>query len=186
MDNYIIQWMNMNLSQSYINKRSVLITFFVITACTFLLTTKAAADMFGIFKKYEVHLCPEIKGQIKSKGIAIKNVKVFRSLTYGDDKEILEETVTNSDGYYHFNEKNIKSKKPGSMFDESSIRQIIDLDYQDKRYLLWGGEVKEIKPNPTITLKLSKLDCDLSSEEKYFEFSDEGSTIIGVQSICRW
>ena len=178
----------MKLTISPQNKIAVLISVLVITSLLVLLSTQAIADMFGIFKKYDVHLCPEVNGRIIFQGNPVSNIEVFRSLTYGDDDEILDKALTDAGGFFSFEEKNIRSRKPGSMFDESSIRQVIDFDYQDKRYLLWGGLALGIERNALITNKLARLECDLSSQEEYFEFSstDDPSVVLGVQSICRW
>lgn len=170
------------------NKVTAFIAVLVITSLLVLLSTQAIANMFGFLKKYDVHLCPEVHGRVLLKGKPLGNIEVFRSLTYGDDDEVLNKTLTDKEGRFSFDAVNIRSKKPGSMFDESSIRQVIDLDYKKENYLLWGGLVSEIKPNKLITDKLSKLLCDISSEEKYFEFtsSDEDHLVLGIQSICRW
>ncbi|XQW83489.1 DUF6795 domain-containing protein [Thalassotalea piscium] len=168
--------------------RILVIVFLAFSALCFLLSTQVTASMFGLFKKYDVHLSPEVHGVITNKGEPVVGLKVFRGLTYGDDKELIDETVTDSQGRFSFKEKNIRSRKPGSMFDESRVRQIIDVDYQGSQYLLWGTMMIGIEPNIALSKRLSHLNCDLSNSEEYYEFAsvEYPDVTHGIQSICRW
>ena len=178
----------MKLTISPQNKIAVLISVLVITSLLVLLSTQAIADMFGIFKKYDVHLCPEVNGRIIFQGNPVSNIEVFRSLTYGDDDEILDKALTDAGGFFSFEEKNIRSRKPGSMFDESRIRQVILVNYQDKDYMLWYTQAIGIEPNRALTEKLNKLYCDLANTEEEIEFKSYEYPQDGylVHSICRW
>ena len=168
--------------------RILVIVILAVSALLILLSTQVTATMFGLFKKYDVHLSPEVHGIITNQGQPVKGVKVFRGLTYGNDDELLDETLTDEDGRFSFAEKNIRSRKPGSMFDESRVRQMIDIDYQDKRYLLWGTLMIGIEPNLALTKRLTQLNCDLNDTEEYYEFEsiEYPHASHGVQSICRW
>lgn len=154
----------------------------------FLSSTEAIADMFGFLKKYDVHLCPEVHGQITLDGKSVPELEVYRSLTYGDDDEIIDKVITDKQGRFSFPEKNIRSRKPGSMFDESSIRQIIDVDYEDKRYLLWGTLALGVNPNKALSEKLTTLNCDFNKSDKKRIFSSieypQANHL--VRGICRW
>jgi len=169
-------------------KRSFVIVILVVTGFLFLLSTQATADMFGLFKKYDVHLSPEVHGVITNQGEPVTGLTVFRGLTYGDDKELVDETITDSKGIFYFAEKNIRSRKPGSMFDESSIRQTIDVDYHDEKYIIWYTEPIGIEPNEALTERLKELNCDLTNSQDEFEFSSYEYPQTGylVHSICRW
>jgi len=169
-------------------KITIACVILAITAFLLLLSTQVIADMFGIFKKYDVHLSPEVNGVITNQGKPIVGLEVFRGLTYGDDKELVDKTVTDSEGRFSFAEKNIRSRKPGSMFDESSIRQTIDVDYQDKKYILWYTDAIGIKPNRALTERLEKLTCDLTNTQDEFEFSsyEYPQADYLLHSICRW
>ncbi|MBU2870476.1 DUF4198 domain-containing protein [Colwellia sp. E2M01] len=169
-------------------KRTLVIIFLAVTALIFLLSTQAMATMFGLFKKYDVHLSPEVHGVITKEGKPVVGLTVFRGLTYGDDKELVDKTSTDNEGRFSFEEKNIRSRKPGSMFDESSIRQTIDVDYQGEKYILWYTEAIGIEPNKALTERLAKLYCDLNNSQDEFEFNSYEYPQAGylVHSICRW
>jgi len=170
------------------NKITVVCVTLAITVFLLLLSTQVIDDMFGIFKKYDVHLSPEVNGVITNQGKPIVGLEVFRGLTYGDNKELVDKAVSDSEGRFSFAEKNIRSRKPGSMFDESRVRQIIDIDYQGSPYLLWGTIMIGIKPNQVLSKKLHYLNCDLKNKEEYFEFEsiEYPDNFHGVQSVCRW
>ncbi len=169
-------------------KRTAVMVILVVTALLFLLSTQAIATMFGLFKKYDVHLSPEVHGVITNQGKPVVGLEVFRGLTYVGDIELLDKTVTDNQGAFYFAEKNIRSRRPGSMFDEARIRQIIDVDYQDARYLLWATVMTGIAPNLAVSKKLTQLNCDLNDSEEYYEFDniEYPDDPHGVESICRW
>ncbi|MCF6234948.1 MAG: hypothetical protein L3J70_00985 [Gammaproteobacteria bacterium] len=169
-------------------RRTAFIVILVVIGSLLLLSTQAVGNMFGLFKKYDVHLSPEVHGVITEKGKAVVGLEVFRGLTYGDDNELIDKTLTDTEGKFSFAEKNIRSRKPGSMFDESSIRQIIDVEYEGKRYFLWGTLAKGIKPSQAVTQRLSQLNCDLNDTEEELEFQNIEDPRWGylVKSICRW
>lgn len=169
-------------------KRFLVIVILAVSALLFLLSTQAATTMFGLFKKYDVHLSPEVHGVITNNGAPVVGLKVFRGLTYGDDKELIDETLTDDEGRFSFPEKNIRSRKPGSMFDESSIRQTIDVDYEGEKYILWYTEAIGIEPNKALTERLIKLNCELTNSQEEFEFDSVEYPQAGylVHSICRW
>lgn len=171
-----------------LQNRFLVITIFVVSSLFFIFSTEAGTTMFGLFKKYDVHLSPQVYGVITNSGEPVAGIKVFRGLTYGDDKELIDETLTDEQGRFSFSEKNIRSRKPGSMFDESRVRQLIDVDYQGKQFLLWGTIMIGIEPNAALSEKLSQLSCDLNNSEEYFEFKsvEYPNVSHGVQSICRW
>ena len=70
------------------------------------LTTEADANMFGLFKKYDVQLSPLVQGQINHNRKSISNQQVTRSLTYGDDKELIDIVASDHNGDFSFPEKN--------------------------------------------------------------------------------
>ena len=169
-------------------KRTLVSLTLAVTVFLFLLSTQATADMFGLFKKYDVHLSPEVHGVITNQGKPVAGLKVFRGLTYGDDKEILDETLTDDEGRFNFAEKNIRSRKPGSMFDESRIRQVVFTKNENKDAMLWYTQAIGIEPNKALTERLQKLHCELTNSEEEFEFDSVEYPQAGylVHSICRW
>ncbi|MBU2870473.1 hypothetical protein KO502_07170 [Colwellia sp. E2M01] len=144
--------------------------------------------MFGLFKKYDVHLSPEVHGVITKEGKPVVGLTVFRGLTYGDDKELVDEAITDNKGRFSFEEKNIRSRKPGSMFDESRIRQVIVAKAENKQYMLWYTQAIGIEPNKALTEHLKKLNCELENSEEKIRFNSYEYPQAGylVHSICRW
>lgn len=168
--------------------RFLVIVILAVSALLFLISTQAATTMFGLFKKYDVHLSPKVHGVITNKGEPVVGLKVFRGLTYGDDKELIDETITDDEGHFSFAEKNIRSRKPGSMFDESRIRQVIAAKAENKDYMLWYTQAIGIKPNKALTERLEKLHCELENPEVKVRFNSYEYPQAGylVHSICRW
>ena len=109
-------------------------------------------------------------------------------MTYGDDKELIDETLTDDEGRFSFDEKNIRSRKPGSMFDESRIRQVIVAKANDKDYMLWYTQAIGIEPNKALTERLQILNCELENPEQKVRFNSYEYPQAGylVHSICRW
>lgn len=150
-----------------------------------LVSTRVNADMFGWFKKYDVHLSPEVHGTVKLNGQPLANLKVFRELDY--DKSYTDHALTNAKGEFYFPAKNIRSRQPGNKLDQSTIRQVISLDHQGKTYVLWYTSTPSIEPHATLSGQLNNLQCDLNSpEQKYslpnIEYPDFPH---GVVSICQ-
>ena len=144
--------------------------------------------MFGLLKKYPVHLCPEVRGEIVQKGTAIAGLEVLRGLTYADNVERVDSTVTDAQGHFLLPEIIIESKLPGDIFVESRTRQIIIAKKSAQDYLLWGGILHGIEPNEAFNIKLSTLRCDLDSPEVNFEFYNKLNPKLPftAQGICRW
>lgn len=143
------------------------------------------ADMFSWFKKYDVHLSPAVHGKITFNGSPVANVKVFRELTY--DKEYLDHAVTDSSGHFDFDEKNIRSSRPGGAFDTAK-RQVLYVDYNEQRYLLWYYSTLNASEAKTLTEKMQQLHCELTHPEKTYElpnheFPDHPHGVTGVCSL---
>ncbi|WP_215396110.1 DUF4198 domain-containing protein [Rheinheimera oceanensis] len=128
------------------------------------------ADMFSWFKKYDVHLSPAVHGKITFNGNPVANVKVFRELTY--DTEYLDYAITDVNGQFSFAEKNIRSRRPGSLL-ETFTRQVLFLDHNDKRYILWRFTNRTIEPAKTINSLLNGLHCDLSNPDMIYDLRNQ-------------
>ena len=149
-------------------------------------SNQVMADMFGFFKRYDVHLSPEVHGRITLDGKPVPGLKVYRELFY--EKRYVDQTTTDSDGYFSFPEKEIKSSAPGKLFGETHVTQVITADHQEETYLLWRTSTSRIKPSEEITKKLKSLHCDLNTPEKlqHFPMAEHPSFTHNVSSICRW
>ncbi|WP_254795456.1 carboxypeptidase-like regulatory domain-containing protein [Arsukibacterium indicum] len=143
------------------------------------------ADMFSWLKKYDVHLSPPVRGIVTLDGKPVAGAQVMRELTY--DSDFIDKTVTAADGSFSFPEKNIRSRKPGSL-QEMRTRQVISLQYQNKPYLLWYLTTSSITPQQAIVQKLSSLQCDLNNEEleQVFTNYEKPDFPHSTFSICRW
>ncbi|MBU2870474.1 hypothetical protein KO502_07175 [Colwellia sp. E2M01] len=143
--------------------------------------------MFGLFKKYDVHLSPEVHGRITFAGKPIKNIIVNRML--GCERGRNDKSKTDDNGLFYFPAQSIRSRRPGQMLDETRVFQTIELNYKDKDkdYLLWYT-VTEGKTHKNISEKLKQLNCDLTmQEEKYYFINYEYPEFThNVLSICRW
>lgn len=148
-----------------------------------LVTTKVNADMLSWFKKYDVHLSPAVQGKITFNGSPVANVKVLRELTY--DKEYLDHALTDSQGSFSFDEKNIRSSRPGSGFDTSK-RQVLYVDYNNQRYVLWYYSTLNASAAQTLTEKMQQLRCELTHPEKTYELPNQEfpEHPHGVTGIC--
>ena len=142
--------------------------------------------MFGFFKRYDVHLSPEVRGQITLDGQPLANIEIERILDY--DKEYFDTTLSDENGKFYFPEKSIKSTRPGQMLDETRTRQVIGLTHHEKRYLLWYTTTSSLAPEKVIVDKLTNLSCDLSNPEERYEIPihEDPSFYHVIISICRW
>ena len=146
---------------------------------------KVNADMFSWFKKYDVHLSPAVRGRITLNGEPLHNVTVYRELDY--DASYSDEAVTNSRGEFSFQERNIRSRLPGNKLDQSTIRQVISVDYQGQTFVLWYTSTPSIKPHDTFTRILDELTCDLKGPEQNFSLANKEYPDFphNVVSICQ-
>ena len=155
---------------------------------TVIFPTEGMADMFGFFKKYDVHLCPEVKGQILNQGKPLVGKKVIRFLSYVDQKERFDHGVTDEEGRFSLPEVNIRSKMPGNFMVEHNTLQMIYIEQNNKKYTLWNSNLPGYKPISAYNRKLSSLHCDLISPDVSFEFANKANPQRPhyAGSICRW
>ena len=151
----------------------------------FVFSQQVMADMFSWFKKYDVHLSPAVQGKVLLDGKPVSGIKVFRELDY--DKSYNDEAVTDEHGQFSFAEKNIRSRQPGNKLDQSTIRQVISLDYQSKTYVLWYTSTPSIAPHATFQRLLGALHCELTTAEKKYSLANIEYPDFphGVVSICQ-
>ena len=144
--------------------------------------------MFGFFKKYDVHLCPQVKGQILNQGKPVVGEKVIRYLSYVDQKERFDHVITDNEGRFTLPEVNIRSKMPGNFMVEHNTRQLIYIEKHKEEYILWNTSLIGYKPVAAYNRKLLSLNCDLTTPKVSFEFANdkhpERPHYAG--SICRW
>lgn len=173
---------------NYMHMKQALMFVLALGLFIVILSKQANANMFGLFKKYDVHLSPVVQGKVTLNGEPVSNQQVFRSLAYGDEGEQIDTTITDGAGGFYFPEKNIRSRRPGSMFDESKVRQIIVVERNSKKYLLWYSNTFGIEPAQAVSQRLLSLNCDLNNSEETFEFPsiEHPKHNHFTYSICRW
>ena len=151
-----------------------------------LVISEVSAGMFGFGKKTEVHLSPEVNGIVMLNGSPVAGAQVVRTLDYG--QEYREETVTGEDGAFHFPEKNIQSTRPDKLMDETRVRQIVTVNFQGEKYLLWYATPGTIHWRTGIANRLSSMRCELTNPEieQGFENIEKPQFPHSTFSVCRW
>ncbi|TAA45850.1 hypothetical protein EXY25_10870 [Corallincola spongiicola] len=154
----------------------------------FCFSTMVEGDMFGLFKTYDVHLCPEVKGRLTLKGEPVAGVMITRNLTFWDEAPRVDTTVSDENGYFSFSDVVIQSKKPGDMFVQEFRDQEIYVEFQQQKYLLWFSSVRGYEPRSEYSKKLSSLNCALEQSLAKFEFQDKQQENLKFTavSLCRW
>lgn len=126
-------------------------------------------NFFKRFKKARVHLCPEVRGVLMQGGQPLAGIKIVRSLDY--DGEIVDFAITQDDGRFHFEEKNIFSRKPNNPWAlNHAVAQSIWTEVTGKKINLWFTTSPGIKEHPILTEKLLSLNCDVEKEEFVFKY----------------
>lgn len=151
----------------------------------FLFSTQVQAGMFGWFKRYDVHLCPEVHGVITHNGEPLSGITVYRELDY--DKSYTDSVVTDAKGRFYFTEKNIRSRLPGNMLDQSTVRQVLSIEYQQKNYVLWYSSTPSLKPHSSFRHALAGLQCEVTDPEQRYVLKNEEypQLPLGVVGICK-
>jgi len=144
--------------------------------------------MVGLMKKYDVHMCSEVKGCILNNGEPVNGARIRRELTYAHSVVEIDETVTDANGYFSMPEILITSKKPGDMFVHDVVLQRITILSNEETYVLWNTKQLGIEPFKEIEEKLLTLNGDLSSQEVRFTFPNKKNPSLEFDglSICRW
>lgn len=145
------------------------------------------SGMFGFMKKHEIHLSPEVKGQLLDNGQPVVGAPVFRELFYDGDQWD-DQAVTDSDGHFYFPGKVIQSSAPSRPLAEPRNVQFITADWQGETYILWHVAVDAIGPSVTLERLLQDLNCDLATPEitHHFPNTEYPDFTHDIGSICRW
>lgn len=160
--------------------------YLVLSVGLLILSCEVYAGVFGLGKKTEVHLSPEVRGSITRDGTPVKGVEVYRTLDY--DKEYLDRTHTDSEGRFRFPAVSIPSSRPGKLMDETRVRQVIGAVYAGEKYMLWYHTPGGMTERTAVSQRLGSLHCDLMTPEKELLFRNHEKPDFphAVFSICRW
>ena len=85
--------------------------------------------MFGLIKKFDVHMCSEVKGVITLKGKPVEGAVIIRNLKFAHRVEKEDQVLTAADGSFFMPEVVIDSKIPGDMFSHEVTYQYITVLY---------------------------------------------------------
>lgn len=144
--------------------------------------------MFGLFRKYDVHMCSEVRGMVTLNGKPVSGALVKRHLKFAYKIEKEDEAETDFDGVFFLPEVSIESKIPGDMFSQESTSQLITVEYGGEKYDLWSSKLPSINEPDEYREKLSSLNGALENKRVNFAFpnhSDENLEYC-ASSICRW
>lgn len=152
----------------------------------FLCSREAGAGIFRFGKKTEIHLSPEVNGIVTLEGVPLGEMLIYRTLDY--DKEYRDETTTDEQGRFHFPAKVVKSRRPGNLLDETRVRQVIGLTFQEQTHLLWYHTPSGITERSSVSRRLGDMQCELTTPEKevLFHNIDKPEFPLSAFSICRW
>lgn len=154
--------------------------------CLMFIVTEGYAGMFGLGKRVDVFLCPEVRGQITMNGEPLSGVRVMREVVYDDG--FVDETESSPEGQFSFAKLMTRSRTPTKAFDETRTVQAITAEFDGQRYLLWAYATDSIVEEALISEKLANLECDLANEEKYHHFPrpDSAHLTYNIKGVCRW
>lgn len=158
----------------------------LVAASYFLYSSEVMADMFGWFKRYDVHLSPEVKGQLTDSGKPLKGILITRELHYG--KSYNDETRTDQNGNFSFPSRHIRSSLPGRPLTEARVIQFIHAHINDKTFLLWQAATGNINVPKAFREHLSHLNCEISDPEitHHLHNYEHPRFDHNIGSICRW
>ena len=126
-----------------------------------LIPMQGCADMFGFFNKQDVTLSLPVKGRLLNNDEPQQGIKVTRELIYGDT--YIDEAISDSNGYFYFNKRTIRSSKPSNMFFNSSLLQSIYIgNKKDEDSILWYATIQFTKEQALLSDILNNFECELS------------------------
>lgn len=110
-----------------------------------LVISEVSAGMFGFGKKYDVFLCPEVKGSISIDGEPVEGLTIMREVIY-DDAHV-ETVKTEEDGSFYFPPLTVQSSTPGKAFDETRTRQVLVTEYEGSNTCFGSTQPVPLKRN---------------------------------------
>lgn len=126
-----------------------------------LIPMQGCADMFGFFNKQDFTLSLPVKGRLLNNDEPQQGIKVTRELIYGDT--YIDEAISDSNGYFYFNKRTIRSSKPSNMFFNSSLLQSIYIENKkDEDSILWYATIQFTEEQALLSDILNNFECELS------------------------
>lgn len=142
----------------------------------------------GLFaaSKQDVQLFPAASGRITRDGMPVPGIAVIREATY-DDADV-QKTLTDSNGRFSFPAWTVRSRTPGDPLVEDRLRQVIVVEQEESKYVLWYYVTGRLNGEQVVAEKLKSLECDLDDQELSYHFpkAENPSFTHNIGSICRW
>ena len=140
----------------------------IVTIMALFTGSQAFVNTFGLFNKDDFLLSAPIKGVLLDNGVPVVNTKVIRSLTYGD--EYIDETITNDDGFFAFDEKRIHTSKKSNIFDNDALIQHVYLENgTPEGIVLWYAGISIYENSETLRELLNGLRCDVAKKPHTYD-----------------
>lgn len=176
----------MNHHRTVASWRKLSLIPLLVAATYFLYSSEVMADMFGWFKRYDVHLSPEVKGQLTDSGKPLEGILITREAHYG--KSYIDETRTDSDGNFSFPSRSIRSSLPGRPLTEARVIHFIHAHIEGESYLLWQAATGDINVPRAFREHLAFLNCDIANPEitHHLHNYEHPQFEHNIGSICRW
>src|SRR5690554_8019944 len=99
------------------------------------MATGVYAGMFGFTKKTTVHLSPPVEGGVTLSAQLLVWIEMYKTLDY--DQEYKDKALTDAEGRFVFPEKNLESRRPNQLGDETRVRAMMGSVYGGRNYVLW-------------------------------------------------
>ncbi|PAU82293.1 hypothetical protein CK501_03870 [Halovibrio salipaludis] len=158
----------------------------LVAAGYMLYSSEVMADMFGWFKRYDVHLSPKVRGRLTARGKPLEGILITREVHYG--KSYIDRTRTDSEGNFAFPQRQIRSSLPARPLTEARVIQLIHAEVDGKSYILWQAATEDLQTPKAFRERLGRLDCDISNPDQTHHFYNHEHPQFehNVGSICRW
>lgn len=162
--------------------------YFLAMLAVLIFSSAGEADVFGLFKRIEVQVSPEIKGFITLHGKPQTGMLIKRGIFFGDSWS-WDSTHTDADGHFYFAEKLVKARQV--LYERQVALHLLAQNYPkqgDEDLFFRMGASHNFK-SPTRDLLTAGMYCELSAEYtmSYLKFIETPSAVWhGFDSKCRF
>jgi len=160
-------------------KRVVIIFFSILMISVAFIAFTGNADE----NAYRVCLFSAISGKVTLHGKPLSHIKITRNANYWNKDNHADETVTDTQGRFHFEPMFVQSRHISRSMNPIIFETLI-IHYQGKEYVGWDTTNEDTVPNMELgnNKPIPPLSCELSQESKRKELKN-GIIILGV---CNW
>lgn len=126
------------------------------------------------------YLFSTMTGVVNMHGEPVANVRLVRTINY--NKDIVDETVTDENGYFEFPAVHRNNYAGKILPMEFVVSQLIIAHHEGKAYEMWAGVKRKPEENAESRGKPLEVICELGLEEENY-IRVNGSPIT---SLCTW